>query len=695
MKKLLRTAGCVFAVLCVAASGGAVLASSSNYEYTYNSRGNATAAPGACEYERTVGGDIRGAYSPEDLFVHQAANGVSRIFVADSAGNRIIILNEALAYDGEISSFGNGDGFSSPRGVFVTREGEIYVADTENKRVVHLDAKGTLLRVLPTPKSEVLPESFDTDYKPSKVAVDTAGRIFVVSMNFNMGLIELDRNGGFVQMTGAARVSVSPIDWFWYTVSTDAQRDRIRRFVPTEYNNVCIDDEDFVYVTTSTYDRWTYSSITPVRKLNASGDDILRRQRAYGSLGDVEVSFAGSVQGPSSITDICAQPYGVYSILDARRGRVFTYDANGNLLYLFGGLGDTQGAFSAPSSLAALGDRYLISDTNKRSITVYKRTEYGTVIHEVMALHGEGRYDEEADLWREVLRRNVNSELAHVGLGKAYFRTADYESAMRHFRIANDRENYSRAFEMNRRRMLTDRFALVMTGILVFAAICVTAGIIKKRLPRREHKKVGFTAGLRYAGYIAVRPFDGFWDMKREKRGHMGAAVLFLALLTAAMVIQRQYAGFLFNYAEPDDFNLLLQAAAVLAPVALWCVSNWCVTSLLNGEGSLRYILMSAGYAVVPMIVSTLIYTILSNGTTLAEGDFLYVILIIGYLWSGLLLIFGNRQIHNYSMGYALIVILLTLLVMVIIVFVGMLCVILIQQILDFIKTSASELSLR
>lgn len=122
---------------------------------------------------------------------------------------------------------------------------------------------------------------------------DSAGRIFVASRGFNRGLLELDRQGQFVQMLGASKVTYSLTDMIWRLFSTKAQRDRMQAFVPAEYNNVSMDQEDFIFVTTGTYDESNLKEMTPVRKINAKGDDVLRR------VGDPVPTTISPISAPS------------------------------------------------------------------------------------------------------------------------------------------------------------------------------------------------------------------------------------------------------------------------------------------------------------------------------------------------------------------------------------------------------------
>ena len=65
--------------------------------------------------------------------------------------------------------------------------------------------------------------------------------------------------------------------------------------------------------------------------------------------------------------------------LDRTRGRVFTYDSNGNLLFVFGGRGEQYGTTKNPVALAQLGDKMLIL-TATNCISVFEPTDYARAI---------------------------------------------------------------------------------------------------------------------------------------------------------------------------------------------------------------------------------------------------------------------------------------------------------------------------
>ena len=93
---------------------------------------------------------------------------------------------------------------------------------------------------------------------------------------------------------------------------------------------------------------------------------------------------------------------GIYSIIDSARGRIFTYDHEGNLLYIFGGLGTQQGTFDVPTGIDAAGDEILVIDSAKNIIDKFKATEYGSLINEAIGLRYDGDEIKAVEKWKGV-----------------------------------------------------------------------------------------------------------------------------------------------------------------------------------------------------------------------------------------------------------------------------------------------------
>lgn len=197
---------------------------------------------------------------------------------------------------------------------------------------------------------------------------------------------------------------------------------------------------------------------------------------------------------------------------------------------------------------------------------------------------------------------------------------------------------------------------------------------------------------LKYGLHVIFHPFDGFWDLKREKRGSLAAAFTFVALTIFITTFEKQCTGFLFNQVRLTDINVVVDILTVLILYVLWCVSNWCLTSLMDGEGKMRDILIATGYALLPIILIRLPMVVMSLAITAEEGTFYYVLDTVSYLWAGALVFFGTMVTHQYSLKKTALTCLCTILGMAIIMFIGLLFFNVIQQMLTFIITVYKEI---
>ena len=662
------------------------------YDYTYDEWGDPVGAPRAYDLFQVADAAVIGTAlkGPSDLCVSG-----DEIYIADTGNNRIVVLDSGFRRVREWNGTDSPDGrldFAAPEGVFVAEDGRVLIADTGNGRLVVTDREGRFLDVYGAPVTDILPEDFQ--YRPIKVAADKAGRLFVVSQSFNMGLLQFDREGRFIQTLGAAKVQVTAFDLLWRLISTKEQQERMQQFVPTEYNNLAVDEDGFVYATTSIYEEYNIEAygLTAVRKLNASGNDILRYSLP---LGELAYTVRGQFAGPSRIVDVYAGENGMFSILDANRGRVFTYDNTGMLLYIFGTYGDMGGALKNPRAIDKSGDLFLVLDGSKNTVTAYSPTAYARSFDRATAYHYQDEYELEAQEWRTILSLNGNSNIAYTGLGKAAFRTGRYEEAMEYFHKAGDRANYSKAFQYRRREIIADGFMWAVPVFLAALALLVVGVKLKRRYCPARVDPQSFRGKLAFGRYVAFHPMDGFWDLKRENRGSLRVALLFTGLLCVVMVAQRQLTGFLFNTANIKELNLLIEISKVLLPFGLWCISNWCVTSLMQGEGKLRDIATMTGYALLPMLVLNTVGIVLSNLMTSKEGDFYFFCVALGVLWSLGLILLGHQQIHDYTLRRSLFVTFLTVVVMAVVVFLAILLIVLLQQMIGFGSDLLNEIFYR
>jgi hypothetical protein len=405
-------------------------------------------------------GDFR---NPQDICI--APDG--RLYVADTDNNRIVVINAAITeVEMILYSFvnnGEPDDFNRPRGVTVSEKGLIYVADSDNRRIVVLDETGAeSVQIIQDPQSEMLESGYV--FTPLKVAVDYADRVYVIAANMFQGIMVFTPEGDFMSFFGTITVSPSLWQRIWRVLSTTEQRGRGTLFIPTEFTGIDVDPAGFVYA----------SCIDPqgeqaAFRLNPKGEDVIKTGENGNLGGDLDFMprGAGIYGGPSYIVDIIIRDKGIYSMLCSRRGRIFTYDFEGNLLYIFGGMGTQAGTFRNPSALADAGDRLLVLDTGRQEIMIFAETEYGRLINEAVGLRFDGDERLAVGIWQQVLALNENLELANVGIGKAHLTDGNNWEAMRHLRLGMNRTYYSVAFKRYRNDILKENLGVILTVALV------------------------------------------------------------------------------------------------------------------------------------------------------------------------------------------------------------------------------------
>jgi len=403
------------------------------------------------------------------------------VYIADTGNNRIVILEPDLHTVRAVIETFNNDGrqdtFNKPRGVAVTTDGIVYVADTENRRVIALDGN-EVVRTIENPQSEMLGDNYD--FVPLKVTVDYAGRVFIIARNMFQGIMTFDQDGQFIGFYGTINVTISLWQRFWRALSTQEQRARQVLFIPTEFTGLDVDPAGFVYA--SNIDT---EGKQAVRRLNPKGEDVLRKGVNEHVGGDI-LTWAASpsaFSGPSNIIDVTYRGNGMYSLLDSRRGRIFTYDYEGNLLYIFGGMGQQAGTFRQPTAIAAQKDRVLALDAIRNELITFEQTLYGELINKAVSLRYDGDEAKAVDTWREVLVLNENFELANAGIGKAYLTAGDNSAAMEYLKLGMDRQHYSIAFRRWRNDILKENIGWILTVAVggIFGYVVIRAFVRKRK----------------------------------------------------------------------------------------------------------------------------------------------------------------------------------------------------------------------
>jgi tetratricopeptide (TPR) repeat protein len=454
------------------------------YTYTYDYWGIYRESPDAFKATSFITGESLGIgdfKDPGGMFVKD-----NRIYVCDTGNNRIVVLekkdNDVILID-QYSDF-SGDSsvntFSGPNDIYVADNGDMYICDTLNQRVVHLNSERKLIKELVRPVDETVDQK--GDFLPLKTVVDKSGRILVLVKNYNKGFIQYKNTGEFSGFIGANEVKFQMIDYLWKMVSTKAQRAQMAQFVPTEYNNLSLDKDGFIYCTTSVFktDELRSDKAKPIRKLNAMGTDILIKNGEYPPIGDLDWGNAAGITGPSKLIDITALDNDTYYAIDLTRGRIFGYDSQGNLLYAFGSVGNRMGYFQYPTALDHMGNDLLVLDGNSGGITILTLTNFGQLINDALDEYKKGNYDDSARYWEQVLMQNGNYDLAYIGIGHSLFRQKKYKEAMEYYKLKYDDDHYSKAFQLYRKEWIEKNIVWIVTIFFALIIIPSFIGFVKK-----------------------------------------------------------------------------------------------------------------------------------------------------------------------------------------------------------------------
>ena len=247
------------------------------------------------------------------------------LYLCDSGNNRIIEIHrsspEKLEVTRIIDSFtGNVDvtTFSNPTDIAVSEEGDFYIADQGNARILKLSSDLEYLMQFDKPVDNTLDPKIA--FQPKKIVIDTAGRVYCIAAGINKGLIKYEADGEFSGFVGATRVSFDWTDYIWKKFATQEQRARMESFVPTEYDNAYMDYEGFIYAVAGSLkpDDLRDGTVDAVRKLNLMGNDILVRNGDWDVFGDLYWGYGGGYEGPSYFTDVTVMDNG-----KRQHGRIF------------------------------------------------------------------------------------------------------------------------------------------------------------------------------------------------------------------------------------------------------------------------------------------------------------------------------------------------------------------------------------
>ena len=469
MKYLLSFAAavlCAASAMCTAISAFA----SEPYDvYNYDRWGDAIPSQAGYIADRAVSGSDLGVGSfdsPSDIFCSHDGT----MFIADTGNSRIVSADAQLESAGRVySAFTMPDGsettLNKPSGVFVSDDDIMYIADTENSRVLVSDLDGNVICEITKPVSEVFDQQ--KTFMPQKVLADKAGNVYVVLGNITTGAAMFGPDGEFSGFYGANRNAPTAEvirDHFFRAFISDKKKARRIRNIPSGISGFDIDG-DFIFTCSSSSSQTTDT----VKKLNAAGKNIFAdRELSFGDYTPIYDPTQNKLF-QTAVIDIDIADDGCINCLDYTSGRIFQYDEECELLFITGTIAKQLGGFDRPAALESYGNELFVLDSQKDTVTVFTETDFGSIVHKAAKLHNDGYYEEALEPWYEVLKRDGNYRRAYVGVASALLRKGDYRGAMKYAKLADAGKIYNKAFEGYRLQWLRSHFSAI--AVLLIAAV--------------------------------------------------------------------------------------------------------------------------------------------------------------------------------------------------------------------------------
>lgn len=678
-KKFLRLMTMFLAVVFLASGIDAVPASAGTPYRTYTMDGYGRVMETQTAYlaQETIikfGEEFLSA--PSDLFITDEGE----IYVADTGNSRIIVGNES----GELTKIIGEGILNTPRGVFVTENKHVYVADSEAMAVFEFDEEGNKVNEYGKPDSPLYGDKIE--YKPSKLVVNDAGIMYIVCDANTNGIVEIspDEGGTFLGYFGANAASNDPMLVLRRAIATEAQRAKMVSNIPSTPDNLAIDEKGLIYTVTRGEDYDT------LKRLNIAGKNLITSCDAYD-------------ESPAAVA--VGNHDNVY--VASTRGYIYEYNKQGELLFVFGAKDDGSQRIGLSTQVTSIkidtNDNIFLLDSDKNQIQVYRPSEFTSLLHNALFLYSKGRYTESKEPLEQVLKMNSMFDYANKAMGRALFQEENYDMATDYAKLAKDYSGYSDAFwEIRNNWLKRNIVTLIVLIIVLYILIKVLKHFDKKKgifnKPREIWK--GFYnnklfSNTMYAKYFMRHPSDGSYGIAREGRASFSAPSIILLIFIAEYVINKYLCGFLQKTIREGRYELVSDIGTIIIVIVGVTLCNYLVCTINEGEGTVKKIYTYFCYSLMPYVILTPVSFILSHMVTNNEAFLITLVEVVMYGWIIVLMILAIKDVNNYTAQETFKIICLTIFTILIVALLIFIIYVLWAQVFEFISAIIGEVVYR
>ncbi len=624
-----------------------------------------------------------------DFTVDESGN----VYILVSIRSQIVVLNNDYTLNRTIqitNESGNKIALDGAQGIFVD-ENKLYICDTTGSRVIITSLDGKVLEIWGAPNAASMPEDFF--YQPYRIMKNEEGYIYILSLGCYHGALLYSPQREFLGFYGANDVKASPLSaltYIWEMLTkTDVKKSLSERSLPFAFVDFCLDNDEFM-VTCTGLTTSGQNNTGQVCKIAADGGNMYK-QNSNGSSNGVDLFKEFGIPYPQNIVSIDVDADNFIYALDNKRGCIYVYDEQCNLVCSFGKNLRRNGFFKSPSAIGLNGTDILVTDTNKMTITVFKITEYGKLLKQAHRAYLDGNYKASIPLWEAISRQEEDRELAYRGLAIAYLSEGRYQEALQYAEYSFEYNIYDMAWSFIKNEYISNNFVWIFSLALFLIISLVTFGVVVKYkklvLIKNEHLKTALSTPF--------HPFCSFDDVKYKKLGSITIATVVLLIYYIANLLKAKASGFLDTKVSDFAYNPIYTIIETIGLVLLWTVANRLITSSFDGNGSFKEIFIATSYSLIPITVFTLVRVAFSHFvgiSGLAIFDTVEIVI------TGLtLFIFcvAIMTVHQYDFFKFLKTTIATVLFMVLIIFIILLVGVLWQQLREFIYTISQEIYYR
>lgn len=601
---------------------------------------------------------------PQDMLVRDGI-----LYIADTGSGRVVLYNLATK---EVTEWGLGE-LTSPAGLYLTGDKQLYVADNVAGEVVLLNENGKVMQRYGRPTTATF--GSDATYRPSKLVVNAAETIYVVSEGSYDGMIQLDGQGEFLGYFGYNNNPLTAWDYIADYFFTDEMKAQLTNRVPYSFKNTSIDEKGMIYTVTQ----------------SAEGNALKKHDVAGHNL------FPNEMVDEVDFVDVCIGPgKRVYTVTGT--GLVFEYDANGEVLFTFGGRAiaeERNGVFTTVSAITCDEDgRLYVLDAERGLVHILKATDYARNYHDAIDLYNAGDYEGSALLWQHIKAVGGTSFYAENYLGQCLYEQGDYKNAAVHYKLAGNIDGYSDAYWQIR----NDDIAALLPYIVAAIVIFLIARFLIDRFyePGEKEKKSGiWKEDIKMLFKVLKHPIDTFYDIRRENKGHMITAFALYVVEYFLFLAYFLGSGFVLIGNSNQQASVMFLSCIFWAPVMLFVISNFLVCEVGEGKARFRDVFISTAYMFAPFVVLMPFVILISHMITGNELALLELAIIAIVGWTVVNLLIATKEIHVFELGEAIGHLLITAFLMAVIVLAVSLIYMLCEEMVDMVISVIKEVYYR